>query len=142
MIHGNDSPHELLRTTRQITKLRNAFDNNMSTDIKLSKTKIYKIIQSRRFLQSILSKVTVPLAKNILGPLGTAAASAVDTGIQNKVHGSGTTTLIISNEEINCIMKIAQALEDCCCGYSGISGYIKTRANFLNTARKTDNTTL
>ena len=58
-------------------------------------------------------KVAVSIAKNILGPLGiTAAASAIDTGIQKKIHDSGTTTLIISNEEMNDIMKIVQALED------------------------------
>ena len=58
-------------------------------------------------------KVAVPLAKNILAPLGiTEAASAIDAGIQKKIHGSRTTTLIISNEEINVIMKIVQALED------------------------------
>ena len=57
-------------------------------------------------------KLAVPLAKNVLAPLGiTAAASAIDAGIQKKIHGSGTTTLIISNEEMN-IMKIVQALED------------------------------
>ena len=58
-------------------------------------------------------KVAVPLAKNVLAPLGiTAAASALDAGIQKKIHGSGTTTLIISNEEMNDIMETVQALED------------------------------
>ena len=58
-------------------------------------------------------KIAVPLAKNVLVPLGiTAAASAIDAGIQKKIHGSGTTTLIISNEEMNDIMKIVQPLED------------------------------
>ena len=53
------------------------------------------------------------MAKNILAPLGiTAAASAINAGIQKKIHGSGTTTLIISNEEMNYIMKIIQSLED------------------------------
>ena len=83
---GNDLLHELLLTTRQKTKLRNAFNNNMSTDLKLSKAQISKIIQSGGFLGSLLSKlagqlmkVAVPLAKNILAPLGiTAAASAID----------------------------------------------------------------
>ena len=57
--------------------------------------------------------IAVPLAKNILAPLGiTAAASAIDAGIQKKIHGSGKTTLIISNEEMNDIMKIVKALED------------------------------
>ena len=61
----------------------------MSTDIKLSKSQISKIIQSGGFLGSLLSKLTgplmkvaVPLAKNIYPPLGvTAAASAIDAGI-------------------------------------------------------------
>ena len=119
MFDGNDLPHELLLTTRQKTKLRNAFNNNMSTDLKLSKAQISKIIQSGEFLGSLLSKLAgslmkaSSLAKNVLAPLGiTAAASAIDVGIQKKIHGSGTTTLIISNEEMNDIMKIIQALED------------------------------
>ena len=119
IFNRNNLPHELLLTTRQRTKLRNAFDNNMSTDIKLSKAQIFKIIQSGGFLGSLLSKlagplmkVAVALAKNILGPLGIAAAtSANDAEIQKKIHGSGTTTSIILNEELNYTMKIAQALE-------------------------------
>ena len=106
ILDGNDLPHELLLTTRQKTKLRNAFNNNMSTDIKLSKAQISKIIQSGGFLGSLLSKlagplmkVAVPLAKNILAPLGiTVAPSAIDAGIQKKIHGSGrssSTTFII-----------------------------------------------
>ena len=60
-----------------------------------------------------LMKVAVPLAKNILAPLGiTTAASAIDAGIQKKTCGFETTTLIISNEEMDGIMKIVQALED------------------------------
>ena len=109
-----------LLLTSQKTKLSNAFNNNTSADIKLSKTQIVKIIQSGGFLGSLLSKLTgplmkiaVPLAKNVLVPLGiTAAASALDPGIQKKIHGSGNTTLIISNEEMNNIIKIVQALED------------------------------
>ena len=54
-------------------------------------------------------KVAVPLAINILAPLGkTAAASAIGARIQKKIHGSGATTLIISNEEMNDIIKIVQ----------------------------------
>ena len=56
-------------------------------------------------------KVAIPLAKNVLAPLGiTAAVSEIDAGIKEK-HGSETTTLITSNEEMNDIMKIVQALE-------------------------------
>ena len=58
-------------------------------------------------------KVAIPLANNVLALLGiTAAASAIDAGIQKKINGSGKTTLIISNEEMNDMMKIVQALED------------------------------
>ena len=86
MFNGNNLPHELLLTTRPKTKLRNAFNNNISTDLKLSKAQISKIIQSGGFLGSLLSKlagplmkVAIPLAKNVLAPLEiTAAASAID----------------------------------------------------------------
>ena len=93
----------------------NAFNNNMSTDLKLSKFQISKIIQSGGLLGSLLSKLAgplmkmaAPLAKNVLAPLGiTATASAIDAGIQKKkIHGSGNLTLIISNEEMNDMMKI------------------------------------
>ena len=77
MFNGNDLPQDLLLTTRQKTKLRNTFNNNMSTDLKLSKTQISEIIQSRGFLGSLLSKlagqlmkVAIPLAKKVLAPLG------------------------------------------------------------------------
>ena len=59
-------------------------------------------------------KVAIPLPKHVLASLGiTAAPSGIDAGIQKKIHGSGTTTLIISNTEMNDIMKIVQGLEDC-----------------------------
>ena len=139
MLDGNDLPHELLLTTRQKTKLRNAFNNNMSTDLKLSKDQISKIIQSGGSfsiqLGSLLNKVAgqlmkvaIPLAKNILAPLGiTAAASAIDAGIQKKIHGSGTTTLIISNAEMNGVMKIAQALEGSNIMFKGVTKTIKMK---------------
>ena len=57
MFNGNNLPHELLLTTRQITKLRNAIENNMSTDIKLSKAQISKIIKSGGFLGKILGSL-------------------------------------------------------------------------------------
>ena len=55
MIDGNDLPHELLLTTRQKTKLRNSFNNNMSTDLKLSRTQISTIIESGGFLGRLLT---------------------------------------------------------------------------------------
>ena len=109
MFNGNDLPHELLLTTRQKTKLKNAFNNNMS-DLKLSKAQISKIIQSGRFLGSLLSKLVGPLMK---------------VAIQKKIHGSGTTTLIIWNEEINDTMKIVQPLEDSNILLKGVTKTIK-----------------
>ena len=123
MLSANNLPHELLLATRQTTKLRNAIENNMSTEIKLPKAQISKIVQSGGFLGKLLGpllktglpliKIVIkPVAKSVLIPLGlTAAASAADAGIQKKIYGSGTTTLVISNEEMNDIMKIVQALE-------------------------------
>ena len=122
MLDGNDLPHELSLTIRQKTKSRNAFNNNMSTDLILSKAQISKIIQSGGFFGSFFSKlavplmkVAIPLAKWVLAPLGiTAAASAIDAGIQKEIHCSGchsssaprTAILVSSNEEMNDIIKI------------------------------------
>ena len=91
----------------------------MATDIKLSKAQIKKFIQSGRFLGKLLSKlagplmkVAMPLAKNVLAPLGlTAAMSAIDGSIQKKIHGSGV-KLIIEQEDMNDIIKIIEALEN------------------------------
>ena len=103
IFNRNNLSHELLLTARQKTKLRTAFENNMSTDVKLSKAQISKIIQFGRFLGSLLSKiagslmkVAPPLAETLLTPLGITASSssAIGAGIQKKIHGSGTTTLI------------------------------------------------
>ena len=92
MFNGNDLPHELLLTARQETNLRHACNNNMSTNLKLSKAQICKIIQSLGFLGFLLSKLAGPLmkvafflAKHVLVPLGiTAGASAIDAGFQKK----------------------------------------------------------
>ena len=139
MLDGNYLSHELLLTTRQKTKIRNAFNNNMSTDLPLSKAQISKIIQSGGFSGSLLRKlagplmkVAISLAKNVLAQLGiTAAASAIDAGIQKKKapqkHGSGTTTLIISNKEMNDIIKIVQALEDSNILLKGVTKTIKNK---------------
>ena len=124
LFNENNLPHELLLTTRQKTKIRNAFNNNISTDLKLSKAQINKIIQSGGFLGRLLGpllktglplikNVIEPLAKSVLIPLGlTAAASAADAEIHEKILGSGNTTLINSIEEMNVIIKNVQALED------------------------------
>ena len=129
MFAENDLPHELLLTTRQKTKLRNAFNNNMSTDLKLSRAQISEIAQSGGFLGRLLGpllKTRLPLikknnhnhiiktlAKSVLIPLGlTAAVSVADAGIHRQILGYVTTSLIISNEEMNDIIKIVHVLED------------------------------
>ena len=96
MFNGDNLPHELLLTTRQKTRSRNAFNNNMSTDLKISKTQISKIIQSGGFLGRLLGpliKAGLPLIRNVIKPLAksvlihlglTAAASAADAGIYKK----------------------------------------------------------
>ena len=98
MIGDNETNflHKLLLTNRQVANLCKAFANQLSTDIKLSKTQLSKIIQSGRFLGRLLgtllktglpliTNVIRPLAKSVLIPLGlTATASAADAGIHKK----------------------------------------------------------
>ena len=114
MFNENNLLYQLLLITRQKTNLRNTFENNMSTDVKLPKAQMSKTIQYGVFLGSLLSKiagplmkVAVPLAKNILALLGFGiAAPAIVPGIQKKMHVPSTTTLIIYNKEMNGIMNL------------------------------------
>ena len=125
-------PHELLLAARQNIKLRNAINNNLATDIKLSKAQIKKLIQSGGFLGKLLSKlagplmkIALPLAKNVLAPLGlTAALSALDGSRQKKIHGSGV-KLTIEQEDMNDIMKIIEALENSGILLKGVSKTIE-----------------
>ena len=136
MIGDNETnfPHQLLLTNRQVANIRKAFSNHSSIDIKLSKTQLSKMMQSGEFLGRLLGpllkniltlikNVIKALAESVLIPLGlTAAASAADAGIHKKILGSGhrplpsalhnNTALIISNDEINDIIKIIKSLED------------------------------
>ena len=128
-------PHELLLTNRQVANIRKAFANHSSIDIKLSKTELSKMIQSGGFLSKLLGpllktglplmkSVIKPLAESVLIPLGltAAAASAADAGIHKKILGPGhpldlapphnNTILIISNDEMDDILKIVKSLED------------------------------
>ena len=102
MIGDNEAnfPHQLLLTNTQVSNLRKAFTNNLSANIKLSKTQFSKMIQSGEFLGrllgpllktglSFISNVIKPLAKSVLIPLeltaaASAAASAADAGIHKK----------------------------------------------------------
>ena len=120
-------PHELLLTGRQVSSIRKAFSNNSSVDIKFSKTQLSKMIQSGGFLGKLLGpllKTELPLIKNVITswaksvliPLGltaAAAAAAADAEILKKTLGSGGhTTLIISNKDIEDLIKIVKSLED------------------------------
>ena len=118
-------PHELLLTDRQVSSIRRTIANNSLVDIKFSKAQLSKMIQSGGFLGKLLGhllktglplmkNVRTPLAKSVLVPLGlTAAASAADAGIHKKILGSGGhTTLIMSNNEIEDLIKIVKSLED------------------------------
>ena len=99
-------------TNTQVANLRKAFANNSLVKMKLSKTQLSKMIQSGGFLGRLLGpllktglpllkSVIKPLAKSVLIPLGlTAAALVADPGIHKKILGSGITTLIISNDEM------------------------------------------
>ena len=118
-------PYELLLTNRQVSSIREGFANSLSVDIKFSKTQLSKMILSGGFLGQLLGpllktglplmkSVITPLAKSVLIPLGlTAAASAADAGIHKKMLGSGNnTTLIISNKDMDDLIKIIKSLED------------------------------
>ena len=148
--------HKLLLTNRQVANLRQAFANYLSTDIKLSKTQIPKTIQSGGFLGRLLGpllKTGLPLMKNVIKllaksvliPLGlTAAASAADTGIHKKILGSShpfslvlcptlrdashNTAPIISNDEMEGIIKIVKSLEDYGLLLKGVSETVQNEA--------------
>ena len=130
MIGDNETNflHKLLLINKQVTNLRKAFANYLSTDIKLSKAQLSKMIQSGGFLGrrlgpllktglTLIKNVTKPLAKSVLIPLGlTAATLAADAGIHKKILGSAhnhpsSTTLIISNDEMEDLIKIVESLE-------------------------------
>ena len=127
-------PYQLLLTKTQINKINNAINNNRAVDIKFTKKQIKKRSKSGGSLGSLLSKlagplmkVAMPLAKNVLAPLGlTAAMSEIERSIQKKIHGSGTTTLINPNEDVNDIMKIIQALEKSGILLKGVTKTIKS----------------
>ena len=134
MIGDDESnfPHKLLLFNRQVANFRKAFANCLSTDIKLSKTQLSKMIKSGEFLGrllgsllktglSLIKNVIKPLSKSVLIPLGltAAAAAAADVGIDKKNLESGhsssshkNTVLLISNNDIEDIIKIVKSLGD------------------------------
>ena len=136
----NNFSNKSLLSNTQVSRLHKAFANNPSTNIKLSKTQLHEIGQSGGFLGSplgpllktglsLIGNVLKPLAKSILIPLRlTAAASATDVATHKKMFGSGTTTLIISNEEMNDIMKIIKSLAESGLLIKSVSDTIKNEA--------------
>ena len=138
-------PHKLLLTNKQDANICRAFAKHTSTDIKLSKTQLSKMVKSGGFLGRLLGpllktglplmkSVIQPLAKSVLIALGiaaaasAAAASAADAGVHKKISGSGhNTTLIISNNEMKDILKTVKSLEDSELLQKGVSETIKTK---------------
>ena len=111
-------PHKLLLTNRQVANIRKAFAIHISTNIKLSKAQLTKMQKGGflRFLAPLLNSV-LPLLKFVIKPLSmlglTAAASATDAAINKKILGSvNHTTLIISNDDMQDLLKIVKSLED------------------------------
>ena len=136
----NNFPHKFLLTNTQVSRLCKAFINNSSANIKLPKTQLHKVGQSGGFLDRLLGpllntglpfigRVPKLLAKSILIPLGlTAPASATDAAIHKKMIGSRFTNLIISNEEMDDIMKTFKSLEESGLLIKGVSETIKNEA--------------
>ena len=116
--------YKLLLSNTQVSKLCKAFSNGSSANINVPKTQFHKIGQSGGFLGRLLGpllKTGLPSIENVLKPLVksvlilfrlTAAVSATDAAIHKKMFESGVTTLIISNEEMNDIMKIVKLHEE------------------------------
>ena len=130
-------PHKLLSTNKQVSKLLKAFTNNSSANKKLSKTQLHKTVKSGgllgRRLEPLL-KTRLPFVGNALKPLAkciliqselTAAASGTTAAIHRKMFRSAFTTLIISNEEMNDIMKIVKSFEEAGLLIKGVSKTIK-----------------
>ena len=128
-------PHKLLLTNQRAANLRKGFAGKSSNDIKLSKTRISKVMQSGGFLGKLLGpllKTGLPQIKSVIKP---SAASAADAGIHKKISGSGrhhssssslhhrpfssafhnNTIIIILNDQMKDITKIVKSLEDLVC---------------------------
>ena len=129
--------HELSLTNRQAANLREAFANNSSSDIKVSKNQLSNTLQSEGFLGRridpllkpglpLMKNLMKPLAKSVLIPIGLSAASpAADSEIHKKILRSGTTTLIISNDETEDIIDIVKSREDSGLLLKGVSETIQ-----------------
>ena len=132
-------PHELFLATRQTTKIRNAFANNMSTDINFSKAHISKIVQSAGSFGSWLgnlgqkspTNVPLPFARdNLPGLVRNITWNAIKK-FEIKVSGKEAAraekgfTLFILNEDMNEIIKIIKSLEDLGLLIGGVTETVK-----------------
>ena len=118
--------HELFLATRQTTKIKNSFANNMSADIKLSKAQMSKIIQTSgsygfwlgNLGKKALTNIAITLARDNLRKLVNNLNSSAIQKFDRKISGKGSVrpgkrfTLIISSEDINDIIRIIKSSED------------------------------
>ena len=124
----------------QVSRLCKAFANNSSANIKLSETQLQKIGPQGRVLGRrlgpllktrlpLISNILKTLAKSVLTPIGlTTPAWATNAAIHKTMFGSGFRTLIISNEEMNDIMKIVKSVEESELLIKGVGEAIKNEA--------------
>ena len=128
----NNFLHTLLLTNTEVLRLRKAFANSSSANIELSKLGGFLCRLLGPLLKTGLpsiGNVIKPLAKSISIPLGlTAAASATDLAIHWRMFGSGFTTIIIYNEEMEYIMKIVKSLAESGLLIKGVRETIKNEA--------------
>ena len=118
-------PHKLLLTNRKVLNPRKSFANYTPTDIK-SSNHLGPLLKT---VLPLMKSVFQPLAKSVLIPQGlTAAALASDAGMHKKIIGSGHNTTVISNVEMEDILKIVKSLEDSGLLLEGVSETIKNEA--------------
>ena len=137
-------PHELLLTDRQIESLSKAFANTLSAKIKFSQAQLPKLTQTGEYLGGLLGPFMIvglpfrknalqPFSQDMLIPLRLTAASAADAIHKNILRsgtfGSGTTTLITWNEEMDDLMKIVKDIIN-------LYNCLLKNANFLIKATK------
>ena len=131
--------HELFLTRRQATKIRNLLANSRSTNIKLSKYQISRIIQSARSFGSWLddlekkelTNIAIPLAKDNLPGLVSNLASNTINKFERKISVKWAVRAVkrfasfISNEDMNEIIKIMKSLDDSGVLIDGVTETVK-----------------
>ena len=136
---GKELPDQLSVTTKQTTKIRNAFAKHLSIDVRWSKAQIYRIIQSGGSFCSwsanlgkiSITNVSIHLATNNLPRLVSNLTLSAIKKLDRKISVKGTVrvgkgfTLFISNEDINAIMKIIKSLEDSGALTDGVAERVK-----------------